>query len=167
MATKNTAPEHSSVPIITGNYQIYKMPGKGGWSYVSFDPVDKQYRGHFGVVNVYGTIDNYQLDHYGLMPMKNGRLFLAIRADIRKQIGKQEGDWIEIALYPKSISSACEDDLQLCLEDDPEVYERFKTYTESEKQAFKDWVNAAKGDEQRISRIAEAMDMISQRIKRR
>lgn len=167
MVHKEIGNDDQYPPIIQGSFQIHKMPGKGGWSFVTFDPVSKQYRGKFGVVNVYGTVDSFQLEHYGLMPMKNGRLFLAIKADIRKQIGKQEGDWVDICLYPKTISSAREDDLLLCLQDEPELYAQFKTYSESERQVFIDWVNAATGDEQRTHRITEAMDMIAKGLKRR
>ncbi len=154
MVGKEFVDGHLGAPIIQGSFQIHKMPGKGGWSFV-------------GVVNVSGTLDSFQLAHYGLMPMKNGRLFLAIRAAIRKEIGKQEGDWVEICLYAKNISSAREDDLLLCLQDEPKLYERFSRYSESERQAFMDWVNSARGDEQRASRIAEAMDMIAKGLKRR
>ena len=167
MNTQQTGIVNAQSPIIQGSFQIFKMSGKGGWSYITFDAVEKQYRGKFGVVDVWGTIGGFQLDHYGLMPTKTGRLFMAIRAEIRKVIGKQEGDWVEICLYPKRISSACDDDLLRCLEDEPEILERFKTYTEMEQQAFTDWINAASGDEQRADRIAGAMDMISAGLKRR
>lgn len=166
MHPKEFPTDQAPQPIVQGTFRILKMPGKGGWSFVCFDPVEKQYRGKFGVVNVYGTVDSYQLENYGLMPMKTGKLFMAIRADIRKQIGKQEGDLVEICLYPKIISSACEDDLLLCLQDEPELEQRFKTYAEAERQSFIDWVNAANSDEQKVERIAEAMDMISMSLRR-
>lgn len=166
MAGEEIDMEHPLSPIIQGTFLIHKMPGKGGWSFVTFEPVDKQYRGKFGVVSVWGTLDGFQLENYGLMPMKNGGLFLPVKAEIRKQIGKQAGDWIAVCLYAKTVSRASEEDLLLCLQDEPEIYERFKTYTTTEKQAFMDWVNAAKDDEQRAGRIADAIDMISSGLKR-
>ncbi|EDM36945.1 hypothetical protein PBAL39_18764 [Pedobacter sp. BAL39] len=158
--------EKQQLPIIQGSFQIAKMPGKGGWSFVTFDAIDKQFREKFGVVNVWGFIDDFRLDSYGLMPMANGGLFLPIKAAIRKEIGKQEGDWVSIRLYPKTISSAGDDDLLLCLQDEPEIHELFKMYAEAEQQAFTNWVNAANGDEQRAERIATTMDMILRGKKR-
>ena len=40
----------------------------------------------FGWVKVYGTIDDYEIKNYNLQPMGNGRLFLPIKAEIRKRI---------------------------------------------------------------------------------
>ena len=52
-----------------------------------------------GWVKVKGSIDSYVIKNYRLMPMGNGKLFLPVRSDIRKKIGKQAGDYVHIVLF--------------------------------------------------------------------
>ncbi|KAA6314725.1 hypothetical protein EZS27_034704, partial [termite gut metagenome] len=55
-----------------------------------------------GWVKVKGSIDGFEFKNYHLLPTVkgNGRLFLAIKAEIRKAIKKQAGDSVHIILYP-------------------------------------------------------------------
>jgi hypothetical protein len=45
-------------------------------------------------VKVRGFIDDYELKDHNLFPMGKGILMMAVKAEIRKKIGKQEGDWV-------------------------------------------------------------------------
>jgi hypothetical protein len=64
---------------------LEKIPGKGGWTYVVINEIAPDKRAKFGWVKVRGSIDDYELNQYKLMPMGNGKLFLPVRAEIRKK----------------------------------------------------------------------------------
>lgn len=154
--------------LIEGTFLIEKMPGKGGWSYVRLPGVSADYKGKWGTVKVSGTIDEYELTAYNLMPIKDGSLFLPIKAEIRKKTGKQEGDRVRILLYAdeQKVSMATPEDLLLCLQDEPEAYQTFMSYTEAEKKTFLDWIGQATQDEVRVQRIARTIDMLLNKQKK-
>lgn len=152
----------SKAALIEGTFLLEKIPGKGGWTYVRLPGVSSDYRGKFGTVKVSGTIDDYELINYGLMPIRDGGLFLPIKAEIRKKIGKKEGDKVCVLLYAdaEDIPMAMPEDLLVCLQDEPEAYQTYQSYTETERKAFLDWIGAANQDEARVRRIAQTIDML-------
>ncbi|TDQ07488.1 YdeI/OmpD-associated family protein [Pedobacter metabolipauper] len=152
----------SKVPIIEGTFLLERMPGKGGWTYLKLPGVSSDYRGKFGSVKVSGTIDDYELVNYGLMPIRNGGLFLPIKAEIRKKTGKKEGDNVYITLYAdaENLPMATPEDLLLCLQDEPEAYQAYQSCTETERKAFLDWIGEANQDEIRVKRIVQTIDML-------
>jgi hypothetical protein len=158
----------SKEALVEGIFQMEKMPGKGGWTYVRLPGVSSGYRGKFGTVRVSGTIDDYELINYGLMPIRDGGLFLPIKAAIRKKIGKQEGDKIHVILYAdaEKLPMATPEDLLVCLQDEPEAYQTYHSYTEMERKAFLDWIGSASQDELRIQRIAQTIDMLLNKQKK-
>ena len=84
-------------------------------------------------------------------------MFLPVKTDIRKKIGKQEGDWVHIVLYPDHEPVAIPDEFLRCLKDDPVALKCFSGYTEAEKKAFIDWIYAAKKEETKVDRIAKTL----------
>ena len=86
-------------PLIHKKYKLEKFPGKGGWTYVRIPDILPDKKKPFGWLKVKGSIDSYELINYRLAPMGKGGLFLPVKAAIRKIIGKQEGDWVEIILF--------------------------------------------------------------------
>src|SRR5665647_646920 len=91
-------------PLVDQKYQLQKMSGKGGWTYATIPEISKDKHAYFGWVKVKGTIDDYEINNYHLMPMGNGTLFIPVKAEIRKKIGKNEGDWVHIKLYSETVS---------------------------------------------------------------
>lgn len=73
-------------PIVKAQYLLKKFPGKGGWTYIEIPEVKQNRSNPFGWVKVKGLIDNYELKQYKLMPTGNGKLFLPVKATIRKKI---------------------------------------------------------------------------------
>lgn len=106
------------------------------------------------MVRVCGFIDDYEIKGYNLMPVKNGKLFLPVKAGIRKKIGKKEGDYVHVILFPYNLPTEIPDELQLCFEDEPKAYKTFLSYSNAEQKAFIDWIYAAKKEETKIERIA-------------
>ena len=85
-------------PLVNKKYLLEKYPGKGGWTYARIPEILQDKNTPFGWVKVMGSIDGYEIKNYHLMPMGNGQLFLPVKAAIRKKIGKETGDWVQVVL---------------------------------------------------------------------
>ncbi len=152
-------------PLIDKKYLLEKFPGKGGWTYAVIPEVLQDKHAHFGWVKVKGFIDDFELKSYRLMPMGNGMLFLPVRAEIRKKIGKKEGDWVHVKLFADNDALEIPKELMLCLEDEPQALKNFLTYTESEQKAYIDWILGAKKEETKIERMAETVNKVLKGLK--
>jgi hypothetical protein len=75
-------------PLVDKLFKLERFPGKGGWTYARIPQILPSTDQPFGWVKVRGSIDGYEIDKYHLMPMGNGKLFLPVKADIRKKIKK-------------------------------------------------------------------------------
>jgi hypothetical protein len=147
-------------PLVDQEYLLEKFAGKGGWTYAAIPEILSDPHAHFGWVRVKGSIDGYEIKNYHLMPMGNGKLFLAVKAEIRKKIGKQAGDSVHVRLWADNDPVEIPEELLLCLMDEPGVYEAFLKYPEGEQKAFIDWIYEAKRDETRIDRIVKTMEKV-------
>jgi len=150
-------------PLIDKKYLLEKFQGKGGWTYASIPDILPGKHSPFGWVRVRGTIDNFEIKNYHLMPMGNGKLFLPVKAGIRKKIGKAQGDYIHVILYADDIPVEIPDELRLCFLDEPNAFEIFLAYTDGEKRAFIDWIYSAKKEETKIERISKSISIIQKR----
>ena len=148
--------------MINQKYQLEKFPGKGGWTYVILPEIPQSIKRKFGMVKVKGRIDDYELMGYNLMPMGTGQLFLPVKAEIRKKIGKKEGDWVSIELYADNSALAIPEELIDCLKDEPKAYANFMKLGEGAQKEYRDWVYSAKKDETKVTRIAKMIDMLLQ-----
>ncbi len=139
---------------------IQKYPGKGGWCYVVVSGVPANKKRKFGFVRVSGTIDNYQLEKYNLMPMKAGTLFLPIKAAIRKIIKKKEGDTIHVTLYEDNTPLEIPEEFSLCLKEEPKALKFYYTLSDAEQKQYLDWIYSAKKEETKIERMAAAINKL-------
>jgi hypothetical protein len=144
-------------PLVNKHYLLEKYPGKGGWTYAAIPEVLQDKHAPFGWVKVRGSIDDAEIKNYHLMPMGNGKLFLPVKAEIRKKINKKAGDLVKVVLYADDTATEIPEELLLCLLDEPLAHQRFLCYTDGEKKAFIDWIYSAKKEETKTDRIAETI----------
>lgn len=153
-------------PLVNKNYLLEKFPGKGGWTYVAIPEVLQNKKAPFGWVKVKGSIDNLEIKSYKLMPMGNGKLFLPVKAEIRKKIGKKEGDYVKVTLFSDETPLEIPEEILQCFENEPKkAYETFLDFTEGEQKAYLDWIYEAKKEETKAGRIVKMMDRLIQKKK--
>lgn len=149
-------------PVVNNEYLIEKFPGKGGWSYVAIPEISQDSKNPFGWVKVKGTIDSFEINQYKLMPMGNGRLFLPLKAEIRKKIGKQAGDTVSVTLFQDDTPLKIPDELMECFKYEPKhIYEAFQQLSEGRKKMYIDCIYSAKKEETKARRIAKLLESLS------
>ncbi len=151
--------------LVNKKYLLEKYPGKGGWTYARIPEILQDKNAPFGWVKVMGGIDGYEIKNYNLMPMGDGQLFLPVKAAIRKKIGKEAGDWVQVVLYPDNVPFEVPDELLQCLEDEPAALKFFNTLSDSEKKYYTEWIYSAKKEQTKISRLAATVNRLANGLK--
>lgn len=152
-------------PLVDKEYLMERIPGKGGWTYIALPEIPKDKEAVFGIVRVRGTIDGYEIKHYSLMPMGSGAMFLPVKADIRKRIGKEEGDYVRVTLYRDDEPYRIPDELKTALQEEHGVYEKFLTYKKWEQRMCAQWIFSAKRPETVKERIIKTIGRVQRREK--
>ncbi len=76
--------------------KLEKSPNKGGWTYVVWLEAASFFGTH-GAVKVRGKVDGEPFES-SFMAMGGGVQMLPIKADLRKAIGKEAGDSVNVEL---------------------------------------------------------------------
>lgn len=152
-------------PLVNKKYKLKKYPGKGGWTYTIIDGIPAEKKEKFGWVKVKGFIDDHEINSYKLMPIKDGRFFLPVKAEIRKKIKKKDGDWVKLLLYTDADPLHIPGEFLQCLRDEPAAYKTFNGLNESNKKYYIDWIYSSKKVETRIERMAKSIDRLANGLK--
>ncbi len=148
-------------PFVDKDLVLERFPGKGGWTYVRIPEITQDKSKPFGWVKVRGFVDGYEIRKYHLMPMGKGRLFLPVKAEIRKKIGKQQGDNVRVVLFPDNEPLEVPAEMLACLRDEPAAFKFFRTLTESEQNHYIQWIYSAKKEETRVNRLATSVERLA------
>lgn len=146
--------------LLSAKLVLEKISGKGGWTYVKIPNIHPDKKAPFGWRKVQGSIDDFVIKKYHLMPMGNGVLFLPVKAEIRKKIQKQAGDVVHVVLYPDHEPLEVPQEMSWCLEEEPKALNFFNSLTESERKYYIQWIYSAKREETKIDRLAKTINRL-------
>jgi hypothetical protein len=76
--------------------KLEKSPNKGGWTYVVWSH-SAEFFGTHGLVRINGKIDGHPF-RASFMAMGDGKHMLPVKSEIRRAIGKDVGDSVEVLL---------------------------------------------------------------------
>lgn len=146
------------------NFNLEKYPGKGGWTYAILPANIGGGKGPFRWLRVKGTIDGFAIKNYNLMPIADGRLFLPVKAEIRKKIRKEAGEMVRVILYEDHDEMEIPEELILCLKEG-ETFQHFQAISESERKAFVTWIYEAKTEKTKVDRITRTIYKLQMGLK--
>ena len=152
-------------PLVNKKFLLEKFAGKGGWTFARVPEIVQDKKNHFGWVKVKGTIDGFEIRKYHLMPMGEGKLFLPVRAEIRKKIKKTEGDYVQVILYPDNEPLEIPGEMLSCIREEPKALEFFNSLSESEQKYYIQWIYSAKKEETKIDRLAKCINRLLKGMK--
>jgi uncharacterized protein YdeI (YjbR/CyaY-like superfamily) len=114
-------------------------------------------------VRVRGFIDHYELKDFHIWAMKKGT-FLAVKAEIRKAIKKEQGDTVKVVLYLDEPQMVIPEDFMVCLREEPRLLKHFESYPDTQKKEITSWIFSAKTEDEKITRIAKTIEKLETEV---
>ena len=148
-------------PLVNNHYLLDKYPELGGWIYVTIPEIKQERHTIFSWVKVKGTIDGYEINSFHLMPLPDGTLYLPIKGEICKSIGKRVGDKVHIILFADQSPAEIPKELLVTLKDNPIAFQTFQSLTESLQQGIIDWIYSATNEQLRAQRINKTLSRLT------
>lgn len=139
---------------------------KTGWTYIEIPAALTQQLspGNKKSFKVKGKLDQYSINGIALIPMGEGNFIMALKADLRKAIGKQKGATLQVQLQTDTIPYQVNVLLLECLNDEPTAMRYFKSLPASHQHYFSKWIETAKLVPTKTKRIAMTVNAMSKKI---
>lgn len=154
-----------NTPIIKGSFTLQKFAMKGGWTYVLLPPLPVKTGLPFGWIIVKGKIDDYEINQFKLWPTVEKKLFLPVKAEIRKKIKKSEGDVVHVILYEDKSAPYIPEEFELCLMDSPVAKLHFEALSPTSQKHYIDFIYGTKNPDTRIRRITKSIEKLEKNLK--
>jgi hypothetical protein len=141
--------------------QFAEQGEKTGWSYIEIpaDLAQQLKPGNKRSFRVRGMLDSLPVSGMALMPMGNGDFIMALKADIRKALRKNQGAMLRVSLEEDTaFKIEMPDDLKECFDFEPEAFDFYNTLPKSHRDYFIKWINDAKTSETRAKRIVNTIN---------
>ncbi|WP_090391395.1 DUF1905 domain-containing protein [Niabella drilacis] len=132
---------------------------KTGWTYIEVPAglAGELLPGNKKAFQVKGFIDSHKIAGVSLLPMGGGNFILPVNAAMRKGIRKKEGALVEVQLQLETKKYELNRELLDCLAEEPEALEYFRSLVPSHQHYFSKWVDAAKTDATKVTRITRCI----------
>ncbi|MFT3795805.1 YdeI/OmpD-associated family protein [Flavobacterium sp.] len=150
-------------PFFDDHCLLQKSAGKGGWTFITMPIMPDLPKKKNSTVRVRGFIDSYELKDVHIWAMKKGT-FLAVKAEIRKAIKKEEGDTVKLILFLDEPQMVIPEDFLVCLREEPKIHKLFESYSAAQKKEITDWIFSAKTEDDKITRIAQTMEKLETEV---
>lgn len=136
---------------------------KTGWTYIRIPAkiavkIHPEGRKSF---RVKGWLDEVQVSALTVLPMGGGEFILPLKAELRKALRKQKGDKLRVRLEEDRTPLKINEELMLCLQDEPAALDFFNSLTPSHQRYFSNWINEAKTNETRTRRVASCVNALA------
>lgn len=149
-------------------YQFAEQGEKTGWTYITI-PQDLALElkpGNKKSFRVKGFLDHFPIAGVALMPWGDGSFIMAINADMRKGIHKHKGAMLTVQLETHDdFAIEMPEDMKECFDyEQPEAMEFFNSLAKSHREYFYKWINSAKTESTRATRIANTINAAVRRM---
>jgi hypothetical protein len=141
--------------------QFGEQGEKTGWTHIIIpaDLAQQMKPGNKKSFRVRGKLDELSVAGMALMPIGDGDFMLALKKEICKGLRKHRGAMLRVRLeHDIDFKVEIPTDLQECFDFEPEAGEFFNTLTEGHRRYFINWINSAKTEPTRASRIANTIN---------
>lgn len=150
-------------PIFDGECTLKKFAGKGAWTFVMMPSDAGLPKKKNNTVRVRGFIDDYEFKDFNMWAMKEGN-FIAVKAEIRKKIQKEEGDVVKVLLFLDEAQQVIPEDFLICLREEPKLHELFESYPKKRQKETTDWIFSAKTEDEKISRMVQTLEKLEHEL---
>jgi hypothetical protein len=155
--------------MITFTTQILKfekMGEKTGWTYIDVGiDLAHQLKPDFKkAFRVKGKLDAHEFSGIALVPMGDGNYILALKADLRRKIGKNAGAMVRVELEEDTSEFIMDSDFMECLAMEERGLAFFKSLAPSHQRYFCNWITSAKTQETKVKRIAKTVNALVRRM---
>lgn len=148
---------------------IDKYDSKGektGWTYVSIpaDILRKLKLKDKKAFRIKGKIDNVSFEKMSTYPMGQGEYIIAIKAELRKKLGKKEGAMVAVSMALDSSEALVSKELMACLKEDPMAYKAFTSQLPSHQNYFHRYIESAKTPATKAGRIVHTIQAMHKKL---